>query len=168
MRLDQFSNPIFDEKDLYEALYKGYELSSNMIVETSAETQKLEQQLGFSFLPPYSKDFDIDLKHYDEEMQRNWFIPEGAVHENLVEMLYGMCTTKEQTDRVSEELAAFIARGMMDLLFYLKYMVDTLEEKNILWGVGRGSSVASYVLFLLGVHNIDSLKYNLDWQEFLR
>jgi DNA polymerase III alpha subunit len=36
------------------------------------------------------------------------------------------------------------------------------------WGVGRGSSVASYVLFLIGVHRIDSMKYNLDYKEFLR
>jgi DNA polymerase III alpha subunit len=53
-------------------------------------------------------------------------------------------------------------------LFYLKYLVDTLRENKILWGVGRGSSVASYVLYLIGVHKIDSLKYNLDIAEFLK
>ena len=57
---------------------------------------------------------------------------------------------------------------MLDLLFCLKYIVDTLRENNVVWGVGRGSSVASYVLYLLGVHKIDSIKYNLDWREFLR
>jgi DNA polymerase III alpha subunit len=34
--------------------------------------------------------------------------------------------------------------------------------------VGRGSSVASYVLYLLGVHRIDSMFYDLDPSEFLR
>jgi DNA polymerase III alpha subunit len=57
---------------------------------------------------------------------------------------------------------------MLDLLRVLKYTVDTLKTNSIVWGVGRGSSVASYVLFLLGVHKIDSVKYNLDWREFLR
>jgi DNA polymerase III alpha subunit len=57
---------------------------------------------------------------------------------------------------------------MFDLLFYLKYLVDTLRENKVLWGVGRGSSVASYVLYLIGVHKIDSLKYNLDIAEFLK
>jgi DNA polymerase III alpha subunit len=83
-------------------------------------------------------------------------------------MIYGMCSTKEQTDRVSEELEAFIQHNMLDLLYVLKYIVDTLRANNVVWGVGRGSSVASYVLYLIGVHRIDSLKYNLDWQEFLR
>jgi DNA polymerase III alpha subunit len=47
-------------------------------------------------------------------------------------------------------------------------MVDTFREEKIVWGVGRGSSVASYVLYLLGVHKVDSLKYNLNVDEFLR
>ena len=57
---------------------------------------------------------------------------------------------------------------MMDVLQFLKYMVDTLRENNIVWGVGRGSSVASYVLYLLEVHKVNSIKYNLDPTEFLR
>jgi DNA polymerase III alpha subunit len=57
---------------------------------------------------------------------------------------------------------------MLDLLRWLKYFVDTCEANNIVRGVGRGSSVASYVLYVLGVHQVDSVKYNLDWQEFLR
>jgi len=62
----------------------------------------------------------------------------------------------------------FKSHAMMDVLQFLKYMVDTLRENNIVWGVGRGSSVASYVLYLLGVHKVNSIKYNLDPTEFLR
>ncbi|CAB4125990.1 Bacterial DNA polymerase III, alpha subunit [uncultured Caudovirales phage] len=167
MRLDQFSNPIFNEKDLFEALYKGQSFSSDMIVDSSFEIRSLETQLGFFFLRPYSEDVAISLVDYDKACQDSWFMPKDYCP-NLVEMLYGMCTTPEQTNRVSEELEAFVKHGMYDLLHYLKYMVDTLEENHILWGVGRGSSVASYVLYLIGVHSVDSIKYNLDWQEFLR
>ena len=71
-------------------------------------------------------------------------------------------------NRVREEYAEFEKRGLVDLLKYMIYLVDYMRENNIVWGVGRGSSVSSYVLFLIGVHKIDSLKYNLDWREFLR
>jgi DNA polymerase III alpha subunit len=74
----------------------------------------------------------------------------------------------EQKDRVTEELQAFAQRDMIMLLKWLKYFVDTCSKKQIVWGIGRGSSVASYVLYLIGVHSVDSMKYNLDWQEFLR
>jgi DNA polymerase III alpha subunit len=59
-------------------------------------------------------------------------------------------------------------RDLFDLLRYLKYLVDIMTENKIIWGVGRGSSVASYVLYKLGVHRIDSMFYNLDIHEFLR
>jgi DNA polymerase III alpha subunit len=75
---------------------------------------------------------------------------------------------KEELARVDQELLLFIQHGMFDVLFYLKYLVDTMRENNIVWGVGRGSSVASYVLYLIGVHKIDSIKYKLDINEFLK
>jgi DNA polymerase III alpha subunit len=62
----------------------------------------------------------------------------------------------------------FQERGMFPLLCYLKYLVDTMRENNVVWGVGRGSSVASFVLFLLGVHRINSLYYDLSIDEFLK
>jgi len=58
--------------------------------------------------------------------------------------------------------------NMLDVLKFLKYLVDFMQQENLVFGVGRGSSVASYVLFLLGVHRIDSIKYNLDITEFLK
>jgi DNA polymerase III alpha subunit len=83
-------------------------------------------------------------------------------------MLYGMCETKEQTDRVSQELELYIKNDMLDVLFVMKYIVDTLRANNVVWGVGRGSSVASYVLYLIGVHKVDSIKYNLPIEEFFK
>ena len=68
----------------------------------------------------------------------------------------------------SEELDAFKERNMLDLLRWLKYFVDTCSKEGVVWGVGRGSSVASFILYKIGVHSIDPLKYNLDWREFLR
>ena len=70
--------------------------------------------------------------------------------------------------RVWEELDAYKERDMHDLLKYMIYLVNFMRENNIVWGVGRGSSVASYVLYLIGVHKIDSIQFGLDWREFLR
>ena len=76
--------------------------------------------------------------------------------------------TIPQWDRVKLELDEFEQRGLTDLLRFLVYFIDTIRTNNIVYGVGRGSSIASYVLFLLKVHRIDSLKYNLDIKEFLK
>ena len=96
-----------------------------------------------------------------------WFIPD-EYYPNLTEMLYGMCETEIQRERVSQELELYIKHGMYDVLHVMKYIVDTLRANNIVWGVGRGSSVASYVLFLIGVHKIDSIKYSIPIEEFFK
>ena len=97
----------------------------------------------------------------------HWFIP-NDYYPNLTEMLYGMCETNEQRDRVSQELELYIKHGIYDVLHVMKYIVDTLRANNIVWGVGRGSSVASYVLYLIGIHKIDSIKYNIPIEEFFK
>jgi DNA polymerase III alpha subunit len=66
------------------------------------------------------------------------------------------------------ELTEFETRNLFPVLRILIYIIETMRKHKLVWGVGRGSSVASYVLYLLGVHKIDSLKYNLDINEFLK
>ena len=71
-------------------------------------------------------------------------------------------------ERVETELALFKAKNLFPVLQLMIYIVDTMKKHEIVWGVGRGSSVASYCLYLIGVHKVDSIKYNLDIREFLK
>jgi DNA polymerase III alpha subunit len=57
---------------------------------------------------------------------------------------------------------------MIPVLKTMKYIVDTLRKNNVVWGVGRGSSIASYALFLIGIHKIDSIKYDIPITEFFK
>lgn len=172
MIIDRYGRVSITEQEAFEALYTGklksldgVTINGNLDQYNIARTQNADR---IPELFPQEDLTDINQEIFDKANQKNWFMPEDKVQHNLIEMLYSMCTTQEQTDRVSQELQLFIQHEMLDLLFYLKYLVDTMRENNIVWGVGRGSSVASYILFLLGVHKIDSLKYNLDIYEFLK
>jgi DNA polymerase III alpha subunit len=78
------------------------------------------------------------------------------------------CPTPEIQARVAEELRLFAKHDMIPVLKTMKYIVDTLRANNIVWGVGRGSSVASYVLHVIGVHKIDPIKYNIPIEEFFK
>jgi len=131
----------------------------------------LDQCLCSDDLTQYITRINNEHLHYPipptEIDSKNWFIPKDYCP-NLVEILYSQCQTLEQTQRVDRELELFIKHGMYDVLHVMKYVVDTLRENNIVWGVGRGSSVASYVLYLIGVHKVDSIKYNLPIEEFFK
>lgn len=70
--------------------------------------------------------------------------------------------------RVADELAMYKRLNLIPVLRAIIYIINTLRKKDIVWGVGRGSSVSSYVLYLIGAHDVDSIKYGLDFSEFLR
>lgn len=70
--------------------------------------------------------------------------------------------------RCLDELELYKQLELMDVLRTLIFVINTLIENNVVWGVGRGSSVSSYVLYLIGVHDVDSFKYGLNIEEFLR
>jgi DNA polymerase III alpha subunit len=97
----------------------------------------------------------------------NWYIPQKYKDLDIEDFLVNQCP-KENYDRLILELELYQKHQMLDVLRTMKYIVDTLRNNNIVWGVGRGSSVASYVLFLLGVHKIDSVKYNIPIEEFFK
>jgi len=171
MRLDQYSNPILNDQDIFEALYRGFKLTSadTIIVDRTEETTKLAQHLDFSFVPPINANDELSIEDYDRYMQDNWNMPSEYKQMDIEAWLKEQCPPWDpQCTRLAEELAAYKARNMLDLLRWLKYFVDTCSKEGVVWGVGRGSSVASYVLYLIGVHSIDPIKFNLDWQEFLR
>jgi DNA polymerase III alpha subunit len=87
---------------------------------------------------------------------------------DIAKLVLDLCKTDAELQRVGEELLLYQERNLFNLLRYLKYLVDVMTQNRLIWGVGRGSSVASYVLYLLGVHRVDSIYYDLDPREFLR
>ena len=96
-----------------------------------------------------------------------WFIPNEYQRMDIEEFVVSQCP-KQNYDRLIQELDLYKSHNLLPVLRAMKYIVDTLRANNIVWGVGRGSSVASYVLFIIGVHKIDSVKYKLPINEFFK
>ncbi len=108
------------------------------------------------------------VTEFDSINQKNWYMPEQYKNMDIAAWILDKCQTDQERQRVGQELLLFLERDLFDMLKYLKYLVDTMRVNNIVWGVGRGSSVSSYVLFLLGVHKINSLYFGLEIGEFLK
>jgi DNA polymerase III alpha subunit len=128
------------------------------------------KQEGLSELSTYIP-LDVDKKTFDGALQSEWFMPDKYKDINVYEYVLGKAETpcpQHVQDRIWEEMEAYKERDMHNLLRYMIYLVDFMRENNIVWGVGRGSSVSSYVLYLIGVHKINSIQFGLDWREFLR
>ena len=105
---------------------------------------------------------------FDKKNISNWHMPQEYYDLDVKTFLVEKCTTQEEKDRVEVEDELFERKEFIKVLQFLIYFVNTLRKHNMVWGVGRGSSVASFCLFLIGVHKINPIQYNIDYKEFLR
>jgi len=170
MKYDQYGQAYTDSNELCNLLYRNPQLDiSRFQVEDSIEYNRSVAELHaeLDLLDSYHK-IDMSVEEFDRVLQSNWRMPKEYKNLDIAEYILSLCREDYELQRVGEELLLYQERDLFDLLRYLKYLVDTLRKNNVIWGVGRGSSVASYVLFLLGVHKINSLYYNLDIEEFLK
>ena len=173
MKTNKFGEIVYNEDDICNVLMQGrnmFELES-LTVDTDVNIEKLTSLLEdpgmlMTWTPP--TDSNISVAEFDRICQGHWFMPDEYKHMDIAEYVLGLCSTQEQLQRCGQELMLFQERNLFDLLKYLKYLVDVMIQHEVIWGVGRGSSVASYVLYKLGVHRIDSMFYDLDPKEFLR
>jgi DNA polymerase III alpha subunit len=173
MRLDNLGIPVYSEQDVEDMIYTGQlqQLGLLLVDIAQDDIDRFNQHAkdnNYIELSQY-RPLDITQEEFDATLQSDWNMPDEYKQLDIEQWVIEQTPPWDpQSTRVSEELTAFKARNMLNLLRWMKYFVDTCRANNIVWGVGRGSSVASYVLYLIGVHKIDSIKYNLDWQEFLR
>jgi DNA polymerase III alpha subunit len=163
---NKFGEQIYNKKDIMHVLMQGYDLPPMIVAnDVHVDSTMLDTTAPQFFM---ESDQRYTVEQFDQINQSRWFMPEEYINLDIAEYLLNLCKTDAELQRVGQELLLYNERNLFDLLRYLKYLVDTMEQNGIIWGVGRGSSVASYVLYLLGVHKIDSIYYDLDPEEFLR
>jgi DNA polymerase III alpha subunit len=172
MRINQYGQVVRTEKEAIELLFQNPELAIDQLAFDSATiVEKFNQAADSCDLKIKIKlpeELNIDISTYDKINQQDWFIPEQYQKFNIEDWLYEQCQTEEEFFRVKEELELYEKFNLRQILIISKYLVDEFRKNQIVWGVGRGSSVASFCLYLIGLHKIHSLKYNLDVNEFLK
>lgn len=165
---DIFGQQIFNESDICDLyLTEPNKTYKKFLTDGEIRLSEIIDNSNRPNLITYQQQ-NISVIEFDNLQQSKWFLPTEYINLDIAKFVLDLCSTEEELQRVGQELLMFQERNMFPLLKYLKYLVDTLRENNIVWGVGRGSSVSSFVLFLIGVHKINSLYYGLSIEEFLK
>jgi DNA polymerase III alpha subunit len=170
MKQNNYGEIIFDQNDVCDLIMQGREIASfrNMIVDASVDIEKASMLLDdIPALIKHNTSTE-SIQEFDRRLQQTWHMPNSYKQLDIAQHILNLCTTDAELQRCGHELLLYQERDLFDLLRFLKYLVDVMTENQVIWGVGRGSSVASYVLYKLGVHRIDSMFYKLDIEEFLR
>lgn len=120
----------------------------------------------------------IEIKTECKELDYNWNIPEYYKNLDVFDYVFDKhidVTTDMDSDEINQrdirlisELHMYDQMGKLDVLRTIIYIVTELQDKDIVYGVGRGSSVSSYVLYVIGIHDVDSYLYDLDINDFLK
>mgnify|MGYP003932606433 CR=1 FL=1 len=157
---------------LMRAIVNGKSTEGLYVAELSEEIEKYNKNV--------LKSERIGIKKEVRPLSFDWNIPEEYkmldVTQYVTEKLmcgydakvYDPDELIDRAERVADELNLYEKLDLVDVLRTLIFVINTLIENNVVWGVGRGSSVSSYVLYLIGVHDVDSFKYGLNIEEFLR
>ena len=170
MTSDRYGQIVYSDHDIIDLVMQGRSIAEldQFMVDGSVDLAQLAAVLeSVPDLVQYQSRTD-SVEEFDQLLQSHWHMPDEYQQLDIAAHVLSLCATQAELQRCGEELLLYQERGLFDLLRYLVYLVSIMTEHGVIWGVGRGSSVASYVLYLLNVHRIDSMYYNLDIREFLR
>jgi DNA polymerase III alpha subunit len=150
-----YSNP---DAELHKLYINNYEKFNQSIKSTGIDMTLLPE-------PPVVQH---SVETFDQTYINDWNMPDSYKQMDLKSYLLDKCQNESEIQRVNDEYSQFESKKFLDVLKFLVYFVDTLRKNNVVWGLGRGSSVSSFCLFLIGVHKINPIVYDLDFNEFMR
>jgi DNA polymerase III alpha subunit len=170
VKINEYGDCVYTEDDLLELIYHNPDLDiTKLYIDSTERYNSAVKDLGLDLPEIQSEPKNhISIGEFDRANTEQWYMPAQYETINVREWLLEKCGSDQEKQRVEAEMQLFESKGFTKVLQFLIYFVDTLRANNVVWGVGRGSSVSSFCLFLIGVHKINPLIYNLDYREFLR
>lgn len=158
---------ICSDSALVEILYSGEDINGLFC---DSKSSVLEWQYARRICDSTDQGpiFAADAQFNQIDWYEHWFTPEPWKSINLRDWCLNKCKSEIEKNRVEYELSEFEKRNMIPIMRHLIYCVEKWRESNVVWGVGRGSSVSSFVLFLIGINRINPIEFDLNIHEWLK
>ncbi|MEK9768680.1 MAG: PHP domain-containing protein, partial [Betaproteobacteria bacterium] len=154
-------NQMWDSYKYYSKT-AGVEYDDQLVMDSITRTHDIAFKMIEDFIPDTTvklPDFVVPAGHTATEALVNYAL-EGLRNRGLHE-------NKEYTDRLKMELDVIDDRGFSKYFLTMKAISDKANEVQ-LTGPGRGSAAGSLVAYVLGITQIDPIKYGLLFERFLR
>jgi DNA polymerase III alpha subunit len=171
VKVNKYGQAILSSDNLRELLLQGKNISHLNVISDEEiklfekyQAELLQETITFLDSPDESLTFD----EFHQRCAEEWIFPEIYQQIDVKKWLLDKCKTQQEIDRVNEEYILYEQRDLIMLLRLFIFLVDYMRKNNFIWGVGRGSSVSSYILYLIGVHRVDSIKYGFDIKDYLK
>ncbi len=169
--LQQSKDISFDNEDgwdlvfkSYDGLVKAYEKQGALPIEVCLEAIENTNVMADMIEPfelDYSKKYPV---LYDDSLktlkEKIW----AGIKERGVDKYPNY---QDYIERVKYEMQAYIHNGAVDFILLEEDYKSAMKKKGVDFGYSRGSVSGSLIAYLLGVTEVDSLKYSLNFERFL-
>ena len=140
------ANVSYNDETVYKSIIKTYEIAHNLIED---------------FLP----DNEVRLPDF--------VVPEGSTAGQTLAALcaeglrtLGLSDNKQYADRLKYEVGVIDDRGFSKYFLTMKAISDMAVDRQLV-GPGRGSAAGSLASYVLGITQVDPIKYGLQFERFL-
>lgn len=167
--IDICSRRLHNEQDLVDLVLNNKDIDGVYVSDPQvAELFNKKNKQYFDFPIRLRIPEQMDPEEYHQKCRQTWFIPDKYLSMDVLKYLLNKVNTSTEARRIKYEYARFEEHDLIYVLKTMIFLVDKFRENNIVWGVGRGSSVSSYILYVIGINKINPLRYNLSSDEFFK
>ena len=148
--------------------YKKYSSEANIEYDDDLVLQSIEEthRIAFDRIEDFLPDNTVRLPSF--VVPAGYTATQALVNYSLEGLRgRGLHTNQEYVDRLKRELDVIDDRGFSKYFLTMKAIVDTATDM-MLTGPGRGSAAGSLVAYVLGITQVDPIKYGLLFSRFLR
>lgn len=161
----------FDDEDEWDLTFKSYEelvgvyklqnsLPMDVVYEALENTNRLADMV---------EEFEIDRQYkYPHLWDKPLELFRDKINAGIITRgvdKYPNC--QEYLDRIEYEIEAYIHNGAIDFMLLMEDIISWCKSEGIEVGYGRGSVNGSVIAWLLGITEMDSIKYNLNFDRFM-
>ena len=155
-----------DEWDLtfktYEQLIAAYKKQGSLPMDVVKEAIENTNYMA-SLVEPFTVDYSPKYPklYADSEKVFKEKINEGVIRRGINKKP----NYKEYIDRIHYEYDTYKHNGAIDFMLLEEDYKSAMRAKGIKYGYSRGSVSGSVIAYLLGITEVDSVKYNLNFER---
>ena len=168
--LSKKSNAMFPTNEFYLKSEDQMAELFGTVREAMDNTAKIADRCNFEFefgvtkLPRFILPSGVTSKEYLYNLAYKGF--EKRINEQKI-VFSEEHTIEEYKERIDYELSVIDTMGYNDYFLIVWDFINYAKSNNIPVGPGRGSGAGSLVAFLLGITDVDSIKFDLLFERFL-
>lgn len=169
--LQKAKNVFFSDEDDWDLTFKTYDELVNAYKAQNSLPENVYMQAidNTNVMADSIEEFELDYSHKYPKLYSD---SETVLKKKIVEGIKNRDVNKydnfnEYKKRIQYELETYKHNGAIDFLLLEEDYKTALKKQGVSYGYSRGSVSGSVIAYLLGITEVDSIKYNLNFERFM-